>query len=757
MADLFDLLGNSEDTGNWKEAIPELEKISGKDLKWLYKCDYRFVKDIDDLYALRDYLADKPYIALDTETTGVLYLDKTVSIQLSAEPGISYFIPIRMEQCANITPQQFVEVIGPELQKDTHTLLAFNFKFDGLRLNSLISTNKGVYLFDNKIKVIDLQICYKLQDPDTKLTLKLLTKKKLDRDQLELEDLFKRTSSKKAAIKFQSLPIVHAIPYACADTDTTLQIYLNDKEKIDSWLENDQIVQLEHKVQKVIARMEINGCYINKALLAKANVACDQEIDRLDKLIKAAAGDSFQVNSVAQMQEFLYGSGPRSLGLQPTLFTDKGAPAVNKDALAQYKDTVPVVDYILKYKEARKLKSAFLEKIPSYCDANGCVHPNFNPLGTASGRFSCTNPNFQQLPKQKDSELDFRSAVRNSVQARPGYILLDIDFSQVEYRIFAQLCGDEYLQDAYRRGADFHQATAAIVYKVPYENVTSLQRKNAKSINFGLLYGMSSFGLAQKLNCSEAEATQIMEDYFLEKPRVREWQHEVQEAAKLKGYVKTVFGRRRLLRELYSKDRSIQNAGLRKSINSTVQGTAADILKIALVRIQKCIDEKWPEVKLLATIHDEILFEVPLKYNLRECFQDMLDAMEVQPKGWVVPIKGESEVGFTWGNLKDLKEFDFDNPDSIRDLSLEVHEEDVKEKIDTLTFILPEKMAQISFMKFKKLIADNPGETEFDLVVGSGQPKRAKSKIALSSELVGLMEDLYITVKVPDSLLMEIA
>lgn len=757
MADLFDLLGNSEDTGNWKESIPELEKVSGKDLKWLYKCDYRFVKDIDDLYALRDYLVDKPYIALDTETTGVLYLDKTVSIQLSAEPGISYFIPIRMEQCANITPQQFVEVIGPELQKDTHTLLAFNFKFDGLRLNSLISINKGIYLFDNNIKVIDLQICFKLQDPDTKLTLKLLTKKKLNRDQLELENLFKRTSSKKAAIKFQSLPIVHAIPYACADTDTTLQIYLNEKAKIDSWLESDQIIQLEHKVQKVIARMEINGCYINKALLAKANVACDQEIDRLDKLIKAAAGDSFQVNSVAQMQEFLYGSGPRSLGLQPTLFTDKGAPAVNKDALAQYKDTVSVVDYILKYKEACKLKSAFLEKIPSYCDSNGCVHPNFNPLGAASGRFSCTDPNFQQLPKQKDSELDFRSAVRNSLQARPGYILFDMDYSQVEYRVFAQLCGDEHLQKAYADGADFHQATAAIAYKVPYDKVTPLQRKRAKTINFGLLYGLSTFGLAQKLDCSEAEAAQMMEDYFAEKPRVREWQAEVQSKAVEKKYVKTVFGRRRLLRELYSKDRGVYNSGLRKSVNSTVQGSAADILKIAFVRLQKCIDEKWPEVMMTATVHDEILFEVPLKYDLRQCFADLKDAMQVQPAGWVVPIVAEPEVGFYWGSIVDIKDFDYDHPESLKDASIEVHEEDVKEKIDTLTFILPEKMAQISFMKFKKLIADNPGETEFDLVVGSGQPKRAKSKIALTSELVGLMEDLYITVKVPDSLLMEIA
>ena len=757
MADLFDLLGNSEDTGNWKESLSELEKVSGKDLKWLYKCDYRFVKDIDDLYALRDYLVDKPYIALDTETTGVLYLDKTVSIQLSAEPGISYFIPIRMEQCANITPQQFVDVIGPELQKDTHTLLAFNFKFDGLRLNSLISTNKGVYLFDNAIKVIDLQICYKLQDPDTKLTLKLLTKKKLNRDQLELEDLFKRTSSKKAAIKFQSLSIVHAIPYACADTDTTLQIYLNEKDKIDSWLETDQIIQLEHKVQKVIARMEINGCYINKALLAKANVACDQEIDRLDKLIKAAAGDSFQVNSVAQMQEFLYGSGPRSLGLQPTLFTDKGAPAVNKDALAQYKDTVPVVDYILKYKEACKLKSAFLEKIPSYCDANGCVHPNFNPLGAASGRFSCTDPNFQQLPKQKDSELDFRSAVRNSLQARPGYILFDMDYSQVEYRVFAQLCGDEHLQKAYADGADFHQATAAIAYKVPYDKVTPLQRKRAKTINFGLLYGLSTFGLAQKLDCSEAEAAQMMEDYFAEKPRVREWQAEVQSTAVEKKYVKTVFGRRRLLRELYSKDRGVYNSGLRKSVNSTVQGSAADILKIAFVRLQKCIDEKWPEVMMTATVHDEILFEVPLKYDLRQCFADLKDAMQVQPAGWVVPIVAEPEVGFYWGSIIDIKDFDYDNPESLKDASIEVHEEDVKEKIDTLTFILPEKMAQISFMKFKKLIADNPGDIEFDLVVGSGQPKRAKSKIALTREIVDLMEDMYITVKIPDELLMTIA
>ena len=751
--DLLNILENEE--VDWKHEIPELEARSGLKLDWMYRVKYDYVKSIDELHDLAEYLKDKEYVAIDTETTGLIYTDKTVSVQICAEPGVSYFIPIRMESCSNISPKDFVDVLGPVLSMENKTIVAFNWKFDGLRLNSLISTNNGLYLFGNEVKVIDLQIVYKLQDPDSNVTLKSLTQNKLKHDQIELEHLFndkRKVSSKKAAIRFQTLPLEFAIPYAAADSDMTLQLYLSNKEFVDAEMQT-QIISLEHKVQKVIARMEINGAYVNKTLLAKANTVCQEEINRLDSMIKREAGDKFSVNSAAQLADYLY----NTLGLQPLAFTEKGAPAVNKEALGPYKESVPFVNWVLKFKEAKKLQTAFLEKIPTFCDVNSCIHPNFNQLGAASGRFSCTNPNFQQLPKQKDSELDFRSAIRDAIQARPGYILFDMDYSQIEYRIFAQLCGDEHLQQAYIDGADFHQSTAAMVYHVPYERVTSLQRKNAKSVNFGLLYGLSSFGLAQRINTSEAEAQSIMSSYFEDKPKVREWQEERHDFVKKHGYVKTYFGRRRLIREIYSKNRSLFNAGLRKSVNSTVQGTAADILKIGFLRLQKVIDEKWPKVMMTLTIHDEILFEVPLEYNLKECFADLQDAMQVQPKEWNVPIIAEPEVGYFFGTLIDLKDFDYDHPEKYLDVEkAEKGDEYKEEEITTLEFILPEKMPEISFKRFLKLIKDNAGDTEFDIRVGSGKSKRANSKIHLSQDLISSMEDMYITVKVPSALLLEL-
>lgn len=727
---------------DWKQEIPYLAQVSGYDLKWLYKKEYRPVMNIDDLYELRDHLADKKEICVDTETTGVLFTDKVVAVQITACKEVSWFIPIRMEQVGNIDPQEFCKVLGPILEDPERTFIGFNLKFDGKMLRNIITTGKGIDIF--KGNIIDLQICFKLKDPDSNLTLKSLVKSKLGIQQLELEHLFKKSKTKKANIQFHKLSLAHAIPYACADTDLCFEVYNKCKDNLNL---DDQIVQLEHKVQRIIIDMECRGLFVNKSLLERACVVCDAEIKRLETQILNEAGKDFKINSPVDMGDYLY----NKLGLQPLEFTDTGKPAVNKDALNPYKETVPFIDWVLKYKEACKLKSGFIAKIPTYCDAHSSVHPNFNHLGAASGRFSCTDPNFQQLPKQKGSELDFRSSIRQAVQARPGYILFDMDFSQIEYRVFASLCGDENLQKAYHDGLDFHQATAAMCFGVPYDQVTKLQRTAAKTINFGLLYGLSTFSLSQRLGISEAEAQQMYDDYFADKPKVKEWTKARQDFAIKHGYITTYFGRRRLLKEVYSKNRSVYNGGLRKAVNSTVQGTAADILKIAFVRLQKTIKENNLDVYMIATVHDEILFEVGLKQEkpLKEVFKLLQDAMEVNIEGWV-PTVADPEAGFNWGSLMDLSQFNFDNPEVHRNMELESTEQ-VAEEIKEVTIILPEKMPKLAFEQFKKLVSDYAGETPFLLGVGSAPTKQAKSTLKISRELVQSLEDLNITVKLPDT------
>jgi len=619
---------------------------------------YEIVDDAAKLAALVERLNHAESISFDTEGTG---LDKMqlalVGISLAVNGETGYYIPVghlaanapaapdveQPDLIEGYSPRQLpiqtvMDAIRPALTNPKIPKYAHNAGFDLVVLRR--------YGIDVQPITFDTMIAEWVNDPMSRnLGLKNLAWVRTGVQMTHIEELIGKG---KTQITMDRVPVEQCAPYAAADAVITRRLV--DALRPD--LQGAQLKlfnEIEMPLVPVIADMEMAGVLLDVPYLHDLSKDLNARSQGLAEEIYALSGGygAFNIGSPKQLNDVLFGKlGLSTEGLRKTTH----GLSTDADTLAALKNEHPIVPLILQWRELSKLQSTYVDALPLLVNPQtGRVHTSFNQTGTATGRVSSNNPNLQNIPIRTDEG----RRVRQAFIVPEGYRLLSVDYSQVELRILAHYSGDEGLLDAFRRGVDIHRATAAAVNHIPLEAVTREQRSFAKSVNFGLMYGMGAFRLARESNLTLAEAERFITDYFQQFPGVRAYLDQSLEQVKVQGYIETLFGRRRKFPVFQSTSKASfqdRQRAEREAINMPIQGTAADIIKIAMIELAKRLPEVCPKAKLLLQVHDELVLEVPeddLERVAAEVVQTMEAAYELK-----APLRADAKVGLNWAEME---------------------------------------------------------------------------------------------------------
>ncbi|MBM3154935.1 MAG: DNA polymerase I [Chloroflexi bacterium] len=598
------------------------------------KGDYHIVsteKDLDELVAR---LSAAKEFAVDVETSSKQPMEaELVGISLASAAGQAFYIPLGHRSLTNITQLPLSHVIDklkPALEDTKIAKIAQNGKFDmtvlaehGINLQNLaFDTMLAAYLLGEK-----------------SLGLKALAFNKLGIEMTPITDLIGKGPKQ---ISMSLAPIEETADYACADADVTLRL----KDVLENDLHREELWQLFNEVEMplvpVLMDMERTGVALDSDLLREMSHNLGKEMLRLEAEIYNSVGYKFNINSSQQLSRILY----EDLKL-PRPRKTKSGYTTEASTLEELKGTHPAIELILQYRQLAKLKSTYADAFPALVNPRtGRLHTSFNQTGTTTGRLSSSEPNMQNLPVRGE----LGGKIRQAIIARPGWFLLSADYSQIDLRALAHISQDEELVATFTRDEDVHTATASRVFNVPPENVTPAMRRVAKTVNFGVIYGMSDYGLEQATDFSRDEAAQFIASYFQKYPRVKDYIETTKAQAGKLGYVQTVMGRRRYIPELNSPNRQVKEAAERMAINMPVQGTSADIIKIAMVRLHRQMQSRNLKSKMTLQIHDELLFEVPpeeidiMKSLVSEI---MPNALQLR-----VPLKIDIKQGKNWAEME---------------------------------------------------------------------------------------------------------
>jgi|GEM_PF-941773 len=597
---------------------------------------YTVLKNAEERKDLIARLKKQKCFAFDNETTGLDFptLDiKGMSIAYKAHEAYYIPLPKDKEKAKNVL-EEFAEVFANKaIEKVVH-----NYKFDALVLKKYGIAIGG--------KVFDTMLAHYLCNPDSKRHgLKLVTVEMLNYQQIEFDELFKGKD------KFKS---IHEVPlsklgeYAAEDADYTLQLKpLLEKELNEKGL-TDLFNNVEVPLAIVLGDMEAEGIRVNPQALRELNLEAIAEMKDLADKIYTLAGEVFNINSPRQLSKVLF----VKLALDPVgEKNENGDYSTAATAIDKLKDAHPIVPLIIKYNKISTLSSTFLEKLPMQVNPfTERVHTHFNQAVTSTGRLSSSDPNLQNIPKQAHG---YGKQIRRAFVARDeNHVILAADFSQIELRIVAHFSEDATLLKAYQNGDDIHTITAARVYGIKASEVDEYKRKVAKAVSFGLIYGMSAFTLAQRLTrekgalVTEAEAKEIMESYFATYPGVKKYKDTAIFKAVTNGYAETLMGRKRFLPDINSHDPAKRHAAERNAVNTPIQGSSADIIKVAMINIHKELAEKKLKTKMVLQVHDELLFDVP-KHELDVVLALVKDRME-HAVTLKVPLTVDIEHGKNW-------------------------------------------------------------------------------------------------------------
>ncbi|HEY2573086.1 MAG TPA: DNA polymerase I, partial [Verrucomicrobiaceae bacterium] len=437
------------------------------------------------------------------------------------------------------------------------------------------------------------------------------------------------------------VPLEQLAEYSAEDADVTLQLVENLKPRIEAMHQHRVFYDIEAPLLPVLADMEHAGVKIDVGALQEFGTELEKQAGALAQRIQSYTDWPFNLNSPKQLGEVLFDH--LKLADKPKK-TATGQYQTNEQTLQALEGTHPIIKDILDYRSVTKLKSTYVDALPETVNARtGRVHTTFHQLMAATGRMASSDPNLQNIPIRTEQGREIRKAF---VPEKKDWVLLSADYSQIELRIMASLSGDEAMVEAFQRGLDIHQATAARVYGVSLKDATTEMRRSAKMVNFGIIYGISAFGLAQRLGIARQEAAKIIDHYFAQYPGVREYiDHAMEDARKL-GFVSTLTGRRRWLRDINSANQTIRAATERVAINAPIQGTAADMIKIAMVRVHEALREGGYETRMLLQVHDELLFEVP--QNEVEKVKPLIVHGMKEALPLSVPVLVETGAGKNW-------------------------------------------------------------------------------------------------------------
>lgn len=590
--------------------------------------DYQLIDTEEKRREIIDLFLTNDFLSLDTETTGTDPISaKLVGLSFSIRENQAFYVPIPQN---DEEAQKIVNEFKPIYENENILKIGQNIKYD-----LLVLQNYGVEL---KGKIFDTMIAHYLLQPELHHGMDYLAEVYLNYQTIHIEELI--GSKGKNQKNMADLPPTAVYEYACEDADVTLKL----KNVLEPLLkENDcdrLFWEIEMPLMPVLAYMERNGVCIDREGLKETSRLYTEEMNRIEKEIHELAGTDFNIASPKQVGEVLF---DRLKIVDKPKKTKTGQYVTSEEVLESLRTKHPVVEKILEHRGLKKLLGTYIDALPKLVNPiTGHIHTSFNQTITTTGRLSSSNPNLQNIPVRNE----YGKEIRKAFIPEEGCLFFSADYSQIELRIMAHLSGDEHMIEAFRNGQDIHAATAAKIFKKELDEVTKEERSKAKTANFGIIYGITAFGLAERMGVSRTEAKELIEGYFQTYPKVKEYMNRSIEMAREKGYTETVYHRKCHLRDINSHNAVVRGYAERNAINSPIQGSAADIIKIAMIRIYRRFREEQLRSKMILQVHDELNFSV-YPEEKEKVQQIVIEEME-SAYSMLVPLEADYGWGKNW-------------------------------------------------------------------------------------------------------------
>lgn len=589
---------------------------------------YELVDSEDRIKELCDFFLTCKILSLDTETTSTNAIDaELVGLSFSTEESKAFYVPVPENKHE---AQKIVDIFKEVYENPSILKIGQNIKYDITVLRK--------YGVEMKGELFDCMIAHYLLQPELRHNMDYMAEAYLNYKTIHIDELIGHKGKSQKSMR--DLSPIEVYEYACEDADITLKLYHILEPKLKELNIFNLFKDIEMPLINVLVEMEMNGVILDTTSLTETSRILQQRILEKERKIYEEAGTSFNIASPKQVGEILF---DRLKISDKAKKTKTGQYVTSEEALTQLKHRAPIVENILAYRGLRKLLSTYVEALPKLINKHtGHIHTSFNQAITATGRLSSSDPNLQNIPVKGEDGKE----IRRCFIPEPGCLFFSADYSQIELRVMAHLSGDEGLIDAFRNGYDIHAATAARIFKETMEHVTRDQRSMAKRANFGIIYGITVFGLAQNLDIDRNEAKKLIDDYFQSFPKVKEYMERCKETARSKGYAETIFHRRRYLPDINSGNATVRGFAERNSINAPIQGSAADIIKLAMVRIYKRFKDENIKSKMILQVHDELNFSVFLEEKEsveRIVIEEMQNACQLK-----VPLIADCGWGANW-------------------------------------------------------------------------------------------------------------
>ncbi|MCT6870088.1 MAG: DNA polymerase I, partial [Apibacter sp.] len=601
---------------------------------------WKTIENTDHLYQLMetnmsikllvDKLLKQKIVSFDTETTSTnSMVAELVGISFSYEKAKGYYIPFNPKEKEK--SQKFIELLRPFFENENILKVGQNLKYDCKVLRKYDIEVKGT--------LFDTMIAHYLINPDARHSMDILAETELNYKPVSIESLIGKKGKNQKL--FSSVPIEEQKEYAVEDSDITLQL----KDKFKPQLTQDNLEKLFDKIEmplmKVLVDMEWEG--INLDIIALNNMSKElvEELIHLETEIYSLAGEKFNISSPKQLGDIIFDK--LKLGNKPKK-TKTGQYATGEDVLLKLAHKHKIIDLLLEYRQLQKLKSTYVDALPNEVNPQtGRVHTTFAQTVAATGRLASNNPNLQNIPIRTERGQEVRKAF---IAKDKNHKIISADYSQIELRIIAAMSKDPAMIASFNHGEDFHKATASKVFHIPMGQVTREQRSQAKTVNFGIIYGVSAFGLSEQTGLSRSESKSLIDAYYEAYPVLKEYIAEQVQTARKNGYVETLLGRRRYLPDIHSGNSVVRSHAERNAVNAPIQGTAADIIKIAMIQIHELLNERKYRTKLLLQVHDELVFDAPDE-EIKEVSALIKKTMESSVK-IEVPLIVDIGVGPNW-------------------------------------------------------------------------------------------------------------
>lgn len=554
--------------------------------------EYKLVENEEELHKLCDFFITKEYVSIDTETTSTDAISaELVGLSFSVEENKAFYVPIPAN---NEEAIKYVQIFKPLYESDKIMKIGQNIKYDYEVLSRYGVTLQG--------KMFDTMIAHYLIQPELHHNMDYMAETLLGYQTIHIEELLGPKGKKQKNMRDLSPTDIYE--YAAEDADITLRL----KNVLEPCLKELGVEELfwniEMPLVRVLADMELNGVCLDTEALQDTSKIFTERMKQYEQEIYKEAGEEFNISSPKQVGDILFG---KMQILDKPKKTKTGQYVTSEEVLQSLESKNPIVRNILNYRGMKKLLSTYIDALPKLINPRtGHIHTSFNQALTATGRLSSSDPNLQNIPVRTDDGKE----IRKCFIPEEGCLFFSADYSQIELRIMAHLSEDENMMEAFREGHDIHRATAAKIWHVDIDKVTDAQRKKAKQANFGIIYGITTYGLAQRMDIPNSEAKELIEGYFRTFPKVQAYMEQAKEEARAKGYAETLFHRRRYLTDINSRNATVRGFAERNAINAPIQGTEADIIKVAMVRIWERFKKEGIRSKMILQVHDELNFSV---------------------------------------------------------------------------------------------------------------------------------------------------